>query len=205
MIIPSLEFEEKLWRQGYRYVVGIDEVGRGAWAGPVVVGAVIFESSCDIPEGIRDSKLLAPSIREKISEKIMQIATAVSFGVIPVKIINKIGIAEATQMAMRAAVKNLIPKPDFHLIDAFYIKHLKRQDQLPIIKGDQKCVSIAAASVVAKVFRDKLMTNLDIKFPGYLFSKNKGYGTRIHRECIRKLGFSRIHRSSFDLGWLLDE
>lgn len=205
MTYPTLEFETELWNQGYRYIVGIDEVGRGAWAGPVVVGAVIFSPYSPIPDGINDSKLLSPQTREKLSELIKKAATAFSLGIVEVDFINKYGIGKATQAAMRQAVKKLHLKPDFHLIDAFYIKHLKRKSQKPIIKGDKKSCSIAAASIIAKVARDEMMRKLSTKFPEYLFGVHKGYGTKKHQEMIRKNGFCELHRKSFDLDWLINE
>ncbi len=205
MIYPTLEFEEKYWKLGYRYVCGLDEVGRGCFAGPVVVGAVIFaepvqgDALREIPEGIADSKLLTPKKREKLAEEIKKTALAWSIAEIPVCHINKLGIGKATQMAFRKAVKSLDKNPDFILIDAFYIKHLNRKKQEPIIKGDQLSISIAAASIIAKVHRDKLMDELHGKYPQYGFNKHKGYGTKAHRDAIKKHGLSRIHRKSFNL------
>lgn len=191
----QLEFETKLWQKGFSLVCGIDEVGRGSFAGPVVVGAVIFKDS-KIPEGINDSKLLKPLIREKLSEEIKKISYW-AISEISVRFINKLGIAKATQMAFRKVVKIL--SPDYILIDAFYIKHLNRKKQKAIVKGDQKCASIAAASIIAKVYRDKLMKKLSKKYPKYGFAKHKGYGTKRHQEAIKKHGLCKIHRKSFNL------
>ena len=203
MKVPSLEYEKKLWRQGYRHIAGIDEVGRGAWAGPVVVGAVIFPEGLEIPQGLKDSKQLKAAEREKFADIIKTEALSFSVGISSVVLINRFGIGKATQMAMRQAIKNLHIPPDFHIIDAFYVNHIKKATQLPIKKGDECAVTIAAASVIAKVFRDNLMVQLGKKFPGYFFEFHKGYGTKKHQEAIRRFGFSRVHRKSFDLAWVL--
>ncbi len=204
MVFASLDIEIPLWKQGYNLICGIDEVGRGCFAGPVVAGAVVFSSLSKIPDGIADSKLLKPEIREVLAERIKECAEAWSVGLIGVTYINKLGIGKATQVAFRKALSNLSKTPDFVLIDAFYINHFKRQIQKPIKNGDKLSVSIAAASIIAKVFRDNLMTQLDLKFPGYGFSKHKGYGTKFHQEAIKKLGLSKLHRSSFNLQKFLD-
>lgn len=202
MLLPTLEYETNLWNQGYRYVVGLDEVGRGAWAGPIVVGAVIFSPDIFLPRGIRDSKELRANQRSILAEQIKDKALAYSFGLVNVEKINLIGIGKATHEAMRKALKNLKIKPDFHLVDAFYVKRLKRALQKPLKKGDKICSSIASASIIAKVFRDNLMIDLAKQFPKYFFDQNKGYGTKIHQEAIRENGFCEIHRTSFNLNWL---
>lgn len=206
MIFPTLKIEQQLWRQGYCYVCGLDEVGRGSFAGPVVVGAVIFPSprfnrgkNVLLPKGIADSKLLSAKKREKLDDQIKQIALSWSVGEIGVRDINKFGIGKATQMAFRKALKNLSTKADFVLIDAFYVKHFNRKRQRPIKDGDKICASISAASIIAKVYRDKLMEKVSPKYPQYGFSKNKGYGTKEHQEAIKKHGLTRIHRKSFKL------
>lgn len=199
MITPTLNIEKKLWNLGYHYIAGLDEVGRGSFAGPVVVGAVIFPKDIILPEGIADSKLLKPRQREKLELRIKNLAISWSIAEISVSVINKVGIGKATQMAFRKAIKNLEKSPDFVLIDAFYIKHLNRKRQKPIKDGDKVCASISAASIIAKVYRDKLMKKLAKKYPKYGFSKHKGYGTKAHQEAIRRYGLSRIHRKSFNL------
>lgn len=199
MITSTLDLEKKLWKSGYHYIAGLDEVGRGCFAGPVVVGAVIFSSSIKLPEGIADSKLLKPKVREKLSEAIKEEALAWSISEISVANINKVGIGKATQMGFRKAIKLLEKSPDFILIDAFYVKHLNRKRQRPVQDGDKICASISAASIIAKVHRDKLMKKLAKKYPKYGFSKHKGYGTKQHQEAIRKYGLTRIHRKSFNL------
>lgn len=195
-------YEKELWDQGYQRVCGIDEVGRGAWAGPVVSAAVIFSPHPAFPEDLFDSKMIPASRREVLSHLILEQALSVSLGIVGLSEINRLGIGKAAQMSFRQAVKKLSVKADFHLIDAFYIKHLNKKLQLPIIKGDQISASIAAASIVAKVARDHLMRELHLEFPQYGFDKHKGYGTRTHQQRIREHGFSSVHRTSFDLGYL---
>lgn len=199
MILPTLKLERNLWKSGYSYVCGLDEVGRGCFAGPVVVGAVIFPSSIELPDGIADSKLLKPRQREQLNLRIKDQAAAWSVAEISVAAINKVGIGKATQMAFRKAVKSLEKSPDFILVDAFYVKHLNRRRQRPVTDGDKICASISAASIIAKVYRDKLMKKLHRKYPKYGFAKNKGYGTKFHQEAIKKYGLSRMHRKSFNL------
>ncbi len=199
MITPTLRLEKSLWKTGLRYVAGLDEVGRGCFAGPVAVGAVIFPRNFQMIDGLADSKLLKPRQREKLTEIIKEQALAWSVAEISVTNINKVGIGKATQMAFRKAIKLLEKTPDFILIDAFYIKHLNRKRQRPVQDGDKICASISAASIIAKVYRDQLMKKLHKKYPQYGFAKHKGYGTKQHQEAIRKYGLTRIHRKSFDL------
>ena len=199
MITPTLKIETQLWNEGYNLVCGLDEVGRGCFAGPVCAGAVIFQKNCEPLERVADSKLLSPKQREILAEKIKESALAWSVAEIGVSTINKVGIGEATQMAFRKAIKLLSKSPDFVVIDAFYIKHYDRKNQRPIKDGDKICFSISAASIIAKVHRDNLMDNLDKKYPQYGFSENKGYGTKFHRDAIKKYGLSNLHRKSFDL------
>lgn len=199
MIIPTLELEEKLWKLGYSYVCGLDEVGRGSFAGPVCVGAVIFPKDCILPVGIMDSKMLRPRRRERLAVEIKTSTLAWSVAEIGVSKINKIGIGKATQMAFRKAIKSLEHRPDFVLIDAFYVKHMNRKKQKAVKGGDTVCTSIAAASIIAKVHRDKLMKKLHHKYPKYGFGKHKGYGTKRHQMAIKQYGLTRIHRTSFNL------
>ncbi len=188
MIYPNLRIEQDLWHKGYKLVCGIDEVGRGCFAGPVVVGAVVFSQDCIIPQGVADSKLLKPKQREKLAIAIQECALFWAVAEINVPIINKYGIGKATQMAFRKVVKSLEKSPDYILIDAFYIKHLNRKKQAAIKDGDKVCVSISAASIIAKVYRDRLMKSLHKKYPQYGFAKHKGYGTKLHQELIKKYG-----------------
>lgn len=205
---PTLDEEKQLWNIDFYYVCGIDEVGRGAFAGPVVAGAVIFPKNFDpklIP-GVADSKLLSPKTRDRISELIKKHALDYAVGEISVVAINKFGIGKATQMAMRKAIARLSKGPDFVLIDAFYIpyvKNLRRKNQKAIKKGDMKVVSIAAASIIAKVYRDKLMQALSTKHKVYGWGRNKGYGTKEHQEAIKKHGLTRLHRKVFCKGLIV--
>lgn len=199
MVTPTLNYEKELWSAGFNYIAGIDEVGRGCFAGPVVVGAVIFPKNCDLIEGLADSKLLKPRQRKSLESRIKSLALCWAVAEIGVSKINKIGIGKATQMAFRKVLKQCSLQADFVLIDAFYIKHLNRKRQKAIKKGDMICASISAASIIAKVYRDKLMKSLHKKYPQYGFAKHKGYGTKKHREALQKYGLSRIHRRSFNL------
>lgn len=196
---PTFKEEKALWKNGYAFVAGIDEVGRGAFAGPVVVGAVVFARNLRSLDGVNDSKLLKPRQREFLAQIIKKEALCFSIAEISVWAINKYGIGKATQMAFRKAIKLLPVKPNYLLIDAFYIKHMNRKNQKPIKKGDQKSISIAAASIIAKVHRDSHMKKLSIKYPRYKLAKNKGYGTKEHQKALKKFGLSKIHRTSFNL------
>ncbi len=199
MVYPNLDVEKELWDQGYRLIAGVDEVGRGSWAGPVVAAAVILPSDVKIPRGLRDSKLLTPGKREELDEKIKEIALAVAVGECASTIIEERGIAVAAQTAMRRALRRLDPQPEFSLVDYFELKYIKKSRQMAITKGDLYCASISAASIVAKVYRDNLMRQLDDdeELKVYQFGKHKGYGTKFHQEAIGKYGVSRIHRVSF--------
>jgi len=204
MKLPAnFDFEKPLWSRGLKLVAGIDEVGRGAWAGPVVAGAVVFPANYSSDFHLYDSKLLSPKQREESASKIRSIAQ-IGIGVVGVSVINKIGIGKATQIAFQKAVKKLPLFPQHFLIDAFYIKNWPKDNQNPIKKGDVFCASIAAASIVAKVFRDQLMRNLDKKYPQYEFASHKGYGTPNHQKAIKEFSFSPVHRTSFDLRWVVN-
>lgn len=199
MISPTLDLEQTLWDKGYSYICGLDEVGRGSFAGPVCVGAVIFPKNCELISGVADSKLLKPEQRERLDKLIKESALCWAVSEISVTVINKVGIGKATQIAFRKSIKLLTKNPDFVLIDAFYIQHFNRKNQRPIKDGDKICASISAASIIAKVYRDKLMRKLSKKYPKYGFSKHKGYGTKAHQLAIKKYGLSKIHRTSFNL------
>ncbi|MCH7541996.1 ribonuclease HII [Patescibacteria group bacterium] len=190
--------EQTLRQKGFQLIAGVDEAGRGPLAGPVVAAAVVFPQNYNPDFGIFDSKLLLPKYREIIAGKVKRVAK-IGLGEISVKVINKIGIGKASQKAFRAALMNLPLVPQFYLIDAFYIQYWARENQLPIKKGDRICASIAAASIVAKVYRDNLMKDLDKKYPGYGFAIHKGYGTKSHQFALKKHSFSPIHRKSFNL------
>lgn len=258
--LPDLRYEKRLWKKGYKVVVGLDEVGRGAWAGPLVVGAVVFLSSylgnlsyLSYLEslGLDDSKRLPPRRREKLSEIIKKESSSWAVAEVPVSVINRLGMGKATQIGFRKAVSSLRKKlaslracsdpsetrrgrsgpddpVDFILIDAFYISRLAglprgrghrlkghrshlsnlrnlsyllsspdRGRQLAIVGGDSKSISIAAASIIAKVYRDKLMQNLSRRHRPYGWGRNKGYGTKEHQNALRKYGLTRWHRKQF--------
>ncbi len=178
-----------------RYICGIDEVGRGPLAGPVVAGAVILPADCEILY-LNDSKKLSGKKREVLYDEIMEKALAVGIGMVSPQRIDEINILQATYEAMRIAVGKLSIRPDVLLNDAVTIPEITIP-QVPIIKGDEKSVSIAAASIVAKVTRDRLMVEYDEVIPGYDFAGNKGYGTKAHIAGLKELGVSPIHRRSF--------
>lgn len=179
----------------FQAICGIDEAGRGPFAGPVVAGAVILPKDCAILY-LNDSKKLSEKKREELYDVIMEQAVAVGTGMAGPARIDEINILQATYEAMRMAIGQLAVKPDILLNDAVTIPEVTVR-QVPIVKGDAKSVSIAAASIVAKVTRDRLMREYDEVFPGYDFASNKGYGTRAHIEALIKLGPTPIHRRSF--------
>jgi ribonuclease HII len=203
MILPTLDFEQELWNSGYSLICGIDEVGRGCFAGPVVAGAVIFSPEIVPPQGIADSKLLKAEKREVLADEIKKTAFCWAVGEVSVEVINKVGIGKATHLAYQAAIANLCHKPDFFIIDAFYMDGIKKDIQKPIKDGDKLATSIAAASIIAKVYRDNLMVELSKAFPQYGMAKHKGYGTKQHREAIKQHGLCELHRTSFDLSRFL--
>lgn len=179
----------------YDFICGIDEVGRGPLAGPVVAGAVILPKDCDILY-INDSKQLSEKKREELYDVIMEQAVATGIGVVGPERIDEINILQATYEAMREAINNLEHKPDILLNDAVTIPQVSIR-QVPIIKGDAKSISIAAASIIAKVTRDRMMVEYDAIYPGYGFADNKGYGAPCHIDAIKTIGPTPIHRKSF--------
>ena len=168
-----------------------------------MAGAVVFPQNFLDIKGLADSKLLNPKKREELSEQIKQKALSWAVGEANVEIINKVGIGKATQIAFVRAVQSLKIIPQQILIDAFYIEALDKSNQKPIKNGDKMCSSIAAASIVAKVYRDNLMQKLHLEHPNYDFLGNKGYGTKKHRDAIKKFGLSSLHRTSFNLSKFL--
>lgn len=198
-VFATLDLEKSLWINGFELVCGLDEVGRGCFAGPVVVGAVVFPANVDLPKGIADSKMLTAKQRQALVSQIKQTALYWSIAEIGVALINKMGIGKATQTGFRKALKLLPQDPEFVLIDAFFIKHLNSSKQKAVKNGDTLSASIAAASIIAKVYRDELMTKLSPKYPEFGFAKNKGYGTLEHRQAIAKFGLCDLHRKSFNL------
>ncbi|MSP14955.1 MAG: ribonuclease HII [Chloroflexi bacterium] len=232
--IPTLVYEARFSQAGHRYIVGIDEVGRGAWAGPVVAGAVVLP--IDRPDlsaslvGVSDSKICTPRQRENLFEKISRVAVTYAYASIPADVVDRIGIVPATKAAMWAALQGLgytaagpmLPEyrsrfpsveaisqtfpaqhraglevqPSAMLVDAIYLPMFSGP-QLAIIDGDALCLSIAAASIIAKVARDRWMVEADQHFPGYGFARHKGYGTAEHREKLGLLQPCALHRFSF--------
>jgi ribonuclease HII len=192
--LEKLHFYEKQY-ENYEYICGIDEVGRGPLAGPVVAGAVILPKGCEILY-INDSKKLSEKKREALYDEIMEKAVAAGIGMTSPARIDEINILQATYEAMRMAIEKLRVRPEVLLNDAVTIPKVDIL-QVPIIKGDEKSVSVAAASIIAKVTRDRLMAEYDRVIPGYDFASNKGYGTKAHIAGLRKLGASPIHRMTF--------
>jgi ribonuclease HII len=231
MKLPDFAFERKLFKKGYKIIAGVDEVGKGCFAGPIVTGCVIFPQTFRVlpfasPKSthkgtpalglpgsshpsviINDSKQMQPKQREKSDKWIRENALAFGIGSASVSQINRLGIKKASEIAFRKAIKNSGVRIDYLLIDAFYIpyvKGLRRKNQKPIIKGDTKSVSIAAASIIAKVYRDKLMQKIgkEPKYRKYGWGRNKGYGTLEHRKAIKKYGLTRQHRKQFVATWI---
>lgn len=192
--LKQMHFYEEKYSQ-YRCICGIDEAGRGPLAGPVVAGAVILPADCEILY-LNDSKKLSAARREELYDEIMEKAVATGIGMASPARIDEINILQATYEAMRMAIGNLKVQPDLLLNDAVTIPGVDIR-QVPIIKGDAKSVSIAAASIIAKVTRDRLMVEYDAVMPGYDFAANKGYGTKKHIEGLKELGPSPIHRMTF--------
>ena len=195
---PTFIEEEKLWSEGYRFIAGIDEVGRGPLAGPVVAAAVILplNSKHSWLNQIRDSKQLTPQKREFLFDCMEGDGVSFGVGAVSHEVIDSEGIVDATRRAMLSAVEQLSIPPDFVLIDYMCLPDI-RIPQKSIIKGDTLSLSIAAASIMAKVTRDRLMMELDGQFPGYGLARNKGYGTAEHLEGLQRLGPCPIHRRTF--------
>ncbi len=199
MIFANLDLETNLWNLGVNSICGIDEVGRGCFAGPVVAAGVVFPKDTKLPFQVADSKLLTAKARLGLDNQIKEQAVAWTIAEISVEIINQVGIGQATQQAFLKVVQSLEFDPEMVLIDAFWIKGLDRKRQQAVPNGDTICASIAAASVIAKVYRDNLMEQLSLEYPEYQLHQHKGYGTKLHREAIKKYGLSEIHRTSFNL------
>jgi ribonuclease HII len=189
------QYENRLKNEGYSLIAGIDEAGRGSLSGPVVAAAVILPCQLFIPD-VKDSKKLTSQKRAELYYSILNKARDVGVGVVDAKVIDRINIAQASFLAMKKAILDLKKTPDYLLVDGFKIPQINIF-QLPLIKGEDKSMSIAAASIVAKVYRDNIMVEYDKKYPQYLFIKNKGYGTEEHLEALLKYGPSEIHRKSF--------
>jgi ribonuclease HII len=192
----GLHFEETARAEGYKFIAGLDEVGRGCLAGPVVAAAVILNPEIPLPEKLNDSKKLSAKQRTRIAEEIKQTAIAYSVGQIEAEEIDRINILQATKRAMILALFQLQPQADFLLIDAVQLKE-SSLPQRSIIRGDSSVASIAAASIIAKTYRDTLMQHYHNQYPQYGFDKHVGYGTKKHFEALRIHGACEIHRKSF--------
>jgi len=196
---PDLSFELSLWTAGVQHIAGLDEAGRGAWAGPVCAGAVILPDDPGILErlhGVRDSKQMTPRQRAYWAEKIKSQAVTWAVGFATHQEIDQLGILPATRLAMLRALEGLSPQPQHAFIDAVHLKE-NPLSQTVLIKGDQRSLSISAASVLAKTSRDAVMVEFSQQFPAYGFSQHKGYGTAIHLAALRIQGCCPIHRMSF--------
>ena len=190
-----LAYEKELYAQGIDLIAGVDEVGRGPLAGPVVAAAVILPKACKIP-GLNDSKKIPKSKHKEIYEAVLQNAISIGIGVKDNQVIDQVNIYEATKLAMMEAIGQLEPQPQHLLIDAMKLD--LPIPQTSIIKGDANSLSIAAASIVAKVTRDQMMEEFDCEYPGYDFTQNAGYGTANHLAGLDQLGVTPIHRRSFE-------
>ena len=190
-----LAYEKELYAQGIHLIAGVDEVGRGPLAGPVVAAAVILPENCKIP-GLNDSKKIPKTKHQAIYQAVLDQALSIGIGVKDNRVIDQVNIYEATKLAMLEAIQELEPQPQHLLIDAMKLD--LPISQTSIIKGDANSLSIAAASIVAKVTRDQMMTAYDQEYPGYDFAQNAGYGTTKHLEGLEKQGVSPIHRRSFE-------
>ncbi len=193
---PDFGEERDLWERGYRLIAGVDEVGRGCLAGPVVVGAVILPLGWK-PDGLRDSKMLKPEDRERLADEIVGRALSWSLAAVEPAVIDRINILQATLLAVGLASARLPVRPDALLLDGTLHRPDITVHQRVVIDGDRLCASIAAASIVAKVFRDRLMVQLDGRYPGYDLASNKGYAAPEHRAGLRALGTAPVHRLTF--------
>lgn len=192
---PSRRFEQAAEARGAERIAGIDEAGRGPLAGPVVAAAVVLPRDDTIP-GLNDSKLLSQARRERLFDAIEQHAVSVAIGIVSPEVIDKINILQATRKAMTRAVSQLVPPPDHLLIDGPLVLDLDIPQE-GIVKGDRLSVSVAAASIVAKVTRDRIMEELHRQYPEYGFDRHKGYGTKAHRQALQQHGPSPVHRMCF--------
>ncbi len=198
-----LKFERNLWKKGYCCIAGIDEAGRGPLAGPVVAAAVIFPQNQRFIKQINDSKKLSPKNRLVAKAIIEKTAKAIGVGIVPQTVIDQINILQATYQAMIEAVANLNVLPDYALVDGRQGPSFDMPFEC-LVKGDARSMSIAAASIIAKVRRDQIMINYEKAYPGYGFAQHKGYPTKMHVEAIRNAGLTPIHRRSFRPKQLVD-
>ncbi|MBN2364717.1 MAG: ribonuclease HII [Calditrichaeota bacterium] len=191
----NLKIEKSLWKQGFTQVAGVDEAGCGPLAGPVVAAAVILPIKIRNLE-IRDSKKLLPAKREKLYTFLVENSISYGVGIVSHEEIDRINIRQASFLAMRMAIEQLIVEPDYLLVDGFKLPETPIQ-QLPIVNGDESCFSIASASIIAKVTRDRLMDEYHLQFPQYGFNKHRGYATAYHREMLIRFGPCELHRKTF--------
>lgn len=194
--MPDYSIENEIRLKGFSLVAGVDEAGRGPLAGPVCAAAVILPKGCEI-EGLNDSKKLSEKKREKLYDVIIEKAIAYNIQLVNNDVIDEINILQATMLAMTNAVNSLAVKPDYVIIDGNKVPEQLNIPSDCIVKGDAKSMSIAAASILAKVTRDRLMLQLDKKYPEYEFSRHKGYGTKLHQEKLLEYGPCEIHRKTF--------
>ena len=190
-----LSYEKELYKQGLSLIAGVDEVGRGPLAGPVVAAAVILPKNCKI-RGLNDSKKIPKKKHLEIFQAVQDQALAIGIGIMDNQVIDQVNIYEATKLAMKEAISQLSPQPEHLLIDAMQLD--LPISQTAIIKGDANSLSIAAASIVAKVTRDRMMTDYELTYPGYDFAHNVGYGTQHHLEGLKRKGITPIHRKTFE-------
>lgn len=198
-----LKIEQGLYAKGYKLICGVDEAGRGPLCGPVVAAAVILKPDDKI-EGVNDSKKLSEKKREKLYDDIMENALAVGVGMSDVDVIEEVNILNATKIAMKKAIESLSIKPEYVLIDGNQMIDIDIKGET-VVSGDAKSESIAAASIIAKVTRDRMLIEWDKKYPEYGFAKHKGYGTKAHIEAIGKYGLTPIHRKSFCTKFVKEE
>lgn len=197
--IDMLQYENEAFEKGYTYICGVDEAGRGPLAGPVCAAAVILPKG-HIIEGVNDSKKLSEKKRDALFDVIKEEALSYSIALVYQDVIDEINIREATKLAMKKAVEGLDITPDFVMVDGNFFPEVSMDAQY-VIKGDAKSMSIAAASILAKVTRDRFMLEMAEKYPEYQFAKHKGYGTKLHYEMLDEYGPSEIHRQSFLKSW----
>jgi ribonuclease HII len=188
--------EAKLWKGGFRYVAGVDEAGRGPLAGPVVAAAVVLSPE-NIPTGLDDSKKLTADARARAFDRIAREAVSIGVGLASPDTIDRVNILQASLIAMRRALESLDVRADCIIVDGRQVPEVD-VPALAVVRGDSRCASVAAASIVAKVIRDRIMEAMDSIYPSYCFSQNKGYGTSAHLEALRTYGPTRIHRYSYE-------
>ena len=198
---PYLKLEKALWKEGYKFVAGLDEVGRGAWAGPVVAAAVVLPSDLRTLRsalvGVTDSKKLSPTRREALFPRVQEVALAIGLGGAGPAEVDSAGLIAATCFAMERAIASLALYPDYLLIDAVDLHSTVDLPQQAMYFGDSISLSIAAASIIAKVSRDRLMVEMDGRIPDYGFARHKGYGTAVHQRALDRLGPCETHRKSY--------